>query len=137
MGHHGGIELDIENPGDTTRTLEIEAALQIGALDRYRAYRLDVSIAVHIVQVGHVHRVLRRFLGMARKLETVKCHAAPIVSCGRILGQTPLNRSAVDPPPGEYQAEHFLGLNTLSLAIPGVGAWGVATHWPVASNSNP
>ena len=110
MGHHGGIELDIEKPGDTARTLEIEAAIQIGTMDRYLAYRLDVSIAVHIVQVSHIHGVLRRFLGMTRKLETVKCHAAPIVSRGRILGQSPLNRSAVDPPPGEYQAEHFLGL---------------------------
>ena len=66
-----------------------------------------VVVAVHVAQVGQVHRVLCRLLRVAGKPEGLDFKVAPLVSCRRLFGQVPLRRASVDAPPGEDEAENL------------------------------
>ena len=118
MGDRGDVEEDVDEPGDALRAPEVEATLQVGPVNRHRANRLHVVVAVNRTQVGEVHGVLGGLLGVALEAEGAERHTAPIGPVGWISGQAPLRLPAADPPPGEDQPQNLLGLEYLQPGGP-------------------
>ncbi len=104
--------------------LEVEAALQIGAVDCDGSGRFNIVIAVRVVQVLQVHGVLRGFLRMAPEPQRRGTQAAPVRAGGRLLGKVPLRRTAAAAPPGEDHPEDLGGLVDLQLRGFGSGGMG-------------
>ena len=80
MSGRRDVEQNVEHSRDASLALEVEATLQIGAVDRYASHRLNVIVAVHEPQVGQVHRILGGLLWMAPEPEGLELEGTPIRS---------------------------------------------------------
>ena len=117
---------------------EVETGLETVAVHGHFLDGAYVVVAMDVAQVGEIHRVFRRLLGMAGKAERPDLEAGPAGLVRRHRGQAPLRLPPPEPPPGEDQAENFPRLEDTQLR--GLGWRGMGcgdAPGPVASNSKP
>ncbi len=136
VGDSEGFVHEVFYTQDPANAFEVEATLQIGTIHRYQTDRLHFVVAVYVAQVSQVHGVLGCFLGMASEPEYVESQFTPLLFSGWLGWQLPLWRPPI-PNQAKIMPRISLVSYTFSFAALGAGAFGVATHWPVASNSNP
>ena len=97
-------------PAMRIRALKSKAALEIGAVDQEFSDPLYVFVAMHVTEVGQVHRVFGRLLRMARNPDRAEPDVAPAVFLLPLFRKLPLRRTATGPPPAEDHTFEFPGL---------------------------
>ena len=69
VGVGGDVQIEGQDPGYPVVAPEVEVASEVGPVYRHLSDAVHVAVPVDVEQVGQVHRVLRRILGMPGEAE--------------------------------------------------------------------